>query len=117
MYLNKQQDRTERNQASYWRLYKGGQLISLTFKAISRSLPVMEVKETKFFFKLGSFTQYGQHGMYSFYVSVNCGLVDTHIVRLTACCTLAKSSLLVSSFFCTERQSNTGTLLLSYDYD
>ena len=29
LYLNKQQDRTERNQASYWRLYKGGQLISL----------------------------------------------------------------------------------------
>ena len=52
VYLNKQQDRTERNQASYWRLYKGGQLISLTFKAISRSLPVMEVKETKFFLNL-----------------------------------------------------------------
>ena len=29
MYLNKQQDRTERNQASYWRLYKGGQFVSL----------------------------------------------------------------------------------------
>mgnify|MGYP001803300370 CR=1 len=39
---------------------------------------MMEVKENKFF---GSLTQYGQHGMCSFYVSVNYGLVDTHIAR------------------------------------
>ena len=67
-----------------------------------------------FFVNFGLFTQYGQHGMYSFYVSVNWGLVDTQIVGLTACCTLAKSSSVVqslvsSSFLCTERQSNSST--------
>ena len=71
-----------------------------------------EVKETKFFLNFGSYTQYGQHGMYSFYVSVNCGLVDTHIVRLTACCTMAKSSLLVSSFFLYRNEKDSQMLTL-----
>ena len=46
--------------------------------------------------------------MYSFYVSVSCGLVDTHADRLTACCTLANPSSLVSGVLCTERKSSQG---------
>ena len=67
----------------------------------------------KVVFKLWLIYQYVQHGIYSFYVSVSCGLVDTHTDRLTACCTLANSSSLVSSVLCIERKPRTDIIVVS----
>ena len=79
----------------------------------SRSLPVAEVKERRLFLNFWLIHQYVQHGIYSFYVSVSCGLVDTHTDRLTASCTLANSSSLVSSVLCTERKPSTDIIVVS----